>query len=96
MAAKISEPGASADVGEAQQYAVHFWAKDTRNHRYLRAQLQDPDRDVLVPECAASGPVIPTRWAFRSELSQELGENRDRGRDCRPCFRGSRSSQAAR
>ncbi|MEV8610124.1 hypothetical protein AB0383_19730 [Amycolatopsis sp. NPDC051373] len=72
-------------------YGVHFWAGDTRNHRYLRSQLDDPERDTFQPECTLSSFVIPRRWAFRSELSaDELGEDRDKTRDCRPCFRARR------
>ncbi|MET7989863.1 hypothetical protein ABZU76_03030 [Amycolatopsis sp. NPDC005232] len=75
---------------DAALYAVHFWAGDTRNHRYLRAQLEDGERDTFYPDCTLAAFVIPGRWAFRSELSEELGENRDRARDCRPCFRARR------
>ncbi|MEV8615885.1 hypothetical protein AB0383_49735 [Amycolatopsis sp. NPDC051373] len=79
-------------AGEVDQalHAVHFWAGDNRNHRYLRAQIDDPDRDTFTPECTLSTFVIPARWAFRSELSQELDEDRDKARDCRPCFRARR------
>ncbi|WIX75780.1 hypothetical protein QRX50_30405 [Amycolatopsis carbonis] len=71
-------------------FAVHFWAGDTRNHRYLRAQLEDREQDTFSPGCTRDGVVIPTRWAFRSELSQELGDDRDKARDCRACFRQAR------
>ncbi|MEU4672785.1 hypothetical protein AB0F91_33680 [Amycolatopsis sp. NPDC023774] len=71
-------------------FAVHFWAGDTRNHRYPRAQLQDEARDTFSPGCTRDGVVIPARWAFRSELSQELGDDRDKAQDCRACFRRPR------
>jgi hypothetical protein len=70
--------------------AVHFWARDTRNHRYRRDQLTDPARDLLEPQCSQARYTIPARYAFRDELSQELGEDRDRSRDCPACFRRSR------
>lgn len=72
------------------EFAIHFWAGDTRNHRYLRSQLEDPERHTLAPNCTLSSFVIPSRWAFRSELSQELGPDRDTSRDCRTCFREAR------
>ncbi|WP_326836225.1 hypothetical protein VSH64_15090 [Amycolatopsis rhabdoformis] len=78
-----------SEAGEAL-FAVHFWAGDTRNHRYARAQLEDSRRDTFLPDCTPDGFVIPARWAFRSELSQELGADRDRSRDCRTCFRRAR------
>lgn len=80
----------SADQVDQALFAVHFWAGDTRNHRYLRARLDDATRDTFTPECTLAAFVIPARWAFRSELSQELGEDRDHARDCRPCFRARR------
>ena len=72
-------------------YAIHFWARDTRNHRYRREQLADPDRGLLEPECSQARSMIPARCAFRDELSDELGEARDRSQDCRSCF--SRAQQ---
>jgi hypothetical protein len=79
-------------IGEAGEalFAVHFWAGDTRNHWYPRAQLEDDERDTFHPDCTPDGFMIPARWAFRSELSQELGADRDQSRDCRPCFRRAR------
>ncbi|WP_326565056.1 hypothetical protein VSH64_24760 [Amycolatopsis rhabdoformis] len=71
-------------------FVVRFWAKDTRNHRYLRAELEDEARGTFQPDCTLSSFVIPARWAFRSELSEDLGENRDKARDCRTCFRARR------
>lgn len=86
MAMRLSGELPAGEV-ERAVYAVHFWAKDTRNHRYLRAQTEDLALDVLKPQCSRERYPIPGRWAFRSELSQELDDGRDRARDCRPCFR---------
>jgi hypothetical protein len=74
---------------ERELYAVHFSARDTRNHRYLREQLADPDR-AYTPECTRHKYDIPQRWAWRDELSEELGDDRDHTRDCWPCFRRPR------
>ena len=75
---------------ERSMFAVHFWAGDTRNHRYLRAQFGEPRRDTFRPDCTLGSLIIPARWAFRSELSHELGDDRDKARDCRACFRARR------
>jgi hypothetical protein len=71
-------------------YAVHFWARGAQNHRYLREQIDNPLVDFLQPECSRARFTIPARYAFRDELSQELGDDRDHTRDCRSCFRRPR------
>jgi hypothetical protein len=71
---------------DAALYAVHFWARDMQNHRYLREQVADLGCDFLEPQCTQGRFTSPTKYAFRGELSQELGEDRDRARDCHPCF----------
>jgi hypothetical protein len=75
---------------EHSLFAIHWWARDTRNHRYLREQLEDRHCDFLQPECSKARFTIPARYAFRDELSPELGEDRERSRDCPSCFRGLR------
>ncbi|MET7993222.1 hypothetical protein ABZU76_20225 [Amycolatopsis sp. NPDC005232] len=90
MTVRISGELSPAMV-ERGLYAVHFWAVDTRNHRYMRSQLEDPDRGTFHPGCVLNSSMIPARWAFRSELStDELAEDRDKSRDCRVCFRARR------
>ncbi|MDT8911739.1 hypothetical protein [Amycolatopsis sp. PS_44_ISF1] len=76
------------------RYAVHFNAKDTRNHRYDREHLAVSDRPYS-PECSRYKYAIPARWAWRGELSEELGDDRDRTRDCPVCFRLVRPSARA-
>ncbi|QRP44657.1 hypothetical protein [Amycolatopsis sp. FDAARGOS 1241] len=75
-----------ADEIEEAAYAVHFWAEEARNHLFRRAEVDDPVHDVLEPQCTR-GRVIPARWVFRSELSDEHGGDRDRPREGRLCFR---------
>ncbi|WP_033290443.1 hypothetical protein [Amycolatopsis jejuensis] len=65
------------------EYEVHRSA-DGRNHRYERRQFL-PGVQVFWPKCTR-GKAMPQRIAFHGELSTELGENRDRSADCRPCF----------
>lgn len=84
---KIAGELSAAEV-DAALFSVHFWAGDTRNHKFLRNQTEDDARDTFDPAC--TDYIIPARWAFRSELSEELGDNRDHSRDCRPCFRTRR------
>ncbi|MGW4483788.1 hypothetical protein ACWEOE_08095 [Amycolatopsis sp. NPDC004368] len=90
MATRITGEFTANEV-DAALFAVHFWAGDTRNHRYLRTQLEDDERDTFQPDCTLKRFVIPARWAFRSELSaDELGDDRDKARDCHTCFRTRR------
>lgn len=89
MTVRITGELPAAEV-ERTLYAVHFWARDTRNHRYRRDQLADPIRDLLEPQCSQARFTIPARYAFRDELSQELGDERETSRDCRSCFSARR------
>jgi hypothetical protein len=85
MTVRITGELASAEV-EAALYATHFCTRDTRNHRYSRDQLADRDR-AYMPECTRHQYDIPQRWAWRDELSRELGDDRDKSRDCPSCLR---------
>jgi hypothetical protein len=69
---------------EATLYAVHFWARDTRNHRFEREAVES-SAETLWPKCTR-GKRVPQRTCFRDELSEELGDDRDTSRDCRTCF----------
>lgn len=71
-------------------YAVHWWACDTQNHRYRRDQLADPAQGLLEPQCTQGRGAPATKHAYRAELSQELGDDRDTSRDCHPCFSSRR------
>ncbi|WP_020657391.1 hypothetical protein [Amycolatopsis benzoatilytica] len=73
-----------ADEVAAATYAVHRWAKDGRNHRFDR-ELFYPGAEVFWPKCTR-GKRVPQRTCFASELSAELGDDRDRAEDCRTCF----------
>lgn len=85
MGTRISGDLTPLEVDDAL-YSVHFWTRGTQNHRYLREQIDNPLVDFLQPECSKARFTIPARYAFRDELSQELGDDRDRTRDCRSCF----------
>jgi hypothetical protein len=90
MTVRLTGQLSAGEVDDAL-YAVHFWTRGTQNHRYLREQINDPLVDFLQPECSKARFTIPARYAFRDELSQELGDDRDRTRDCRSCFSPRRS-----
>lgn len=64
--------------------AVHRWEKDGRNHRFERGQFTS-GQAAAWPKCTR-GVAIPQRTCFLDELSPELGDDRDRTNDCRPCF----------
>lgn len=75
----------AAEVDDAM-YAVHFWAGDMQNHRYRREQLGDPAQGLKEPQCTQGRGTPATKHAYRRELSEELGADRDHARDCHPCF----------
>jgi hypothetical protein len=66
---------------------THRWAKDGRNHAFSVDHMNAMKREVISPECSRGPSSTPQRWAFASELSRSLGEDRDRSKDCPACFR---------
>lgn len=85
LAAEVSENPTPEEIDHAA-YAVHYWSGDYRNHKYSRMLFRDPNNGVFAPHCISLYPVA-SRWAFLSELSEELGDDRDKSRDCFVCFR---------
>lgn len=88
MATHITGELPAAEV-DAAVYTVRYWARDGRNHLFWRDEFGSPVTDVHEAQCTRGRP-IPARWAFRDELSQELGEDRDHTRNCWTCFRRPR------
>lgn len=71
---------------DAGLYEVRHWERDDRNHRYLRKQLEDKDRDLLEPQCTKGRFTPAAMHAYRDELGPELDDARDHSEDCHPCF----------
>lgn len=87
MTIRITGELTAVEVEQAV-FTARYWSRNECNHLYRTAEFDDPQHTVHLPECSRGQYTIPARWAFRDELSEDLGDDRNHARDCRACFRG--------